>query len=441
MTASVSTFSPKPHTPFQWARAALRRGDAGAPERCCAASSAAAASSSSWHDAGYRGSRASSRAAIAGSPTSSRRRSASARASTAGRTAAASTSGSRRSTKHGLDAAFYLRRRSLGETLPWEHLDAGVSDRFLHQDLARAVEGRLTPDCSIERCTYCGACDFRDVRNVDYHPEGAKGTDHRGAAISRWAEMVVPSEDATLPEWETRAWRRIRTDVAARRAAREPSPPAPRRSTRRRFRRRSAPTPRPALVTGEGNAEEWLGAVPSSLAPVAGCRAAPVQRIRLRYRKVGPARFIGIARARQRVRPRRSPRPPADGVLARPSPACPRIAFGPAPAGRRLERRRALRHRAHRGAAPPPRCGATLAAELPDGLTLLGVVRDSARRAQHRASDRRASAGEVDLRRSGRPSCRRADRRSRAVPARASRSPSASQASAASASSTRGRRS
>src|SRR5205823_13263653 len=49
-----------------------------------------------------------------------------------------------------------------------------------------------------------------------------------------------------------------------------------------------AEAPRP----GEGNAEEWLGAVPSSLAP--GATGPPaVQRIRLRYRKVGPARFIG----------------------------------------------------------------------------------------------------------------------------------------------------
>src|SRR5262249_58223704 len=39
---------------------------------------------------------------------------------------------------HGLDAAFYLRRRPLGEQLPWDHLDAGLSRRFLLQDLARA---------------------------------------------------------------------------------------------------------------------------------------------------------------------------------------------------------------------------------------------------------------------------------------------------------------
>src|SRR5439155_2095498 len=79
---------------------------------------------------------------------------------------------------HGLEPRFYLRRRPLAEKLPWDHLDAGVSRKFLLQALARAVAGVLPPDCSIERCTYCGACDFEAVRNVDYHPEGAKGSDH-----------------------------------------------------------------------------------------------------------------------------------------------------------------------------------------------------------------------------------------------------------------------
>src|SRR2546426_4413671 len=43
--------------------------------------------------------------------------------------------------EHGLEPAFYLRRRPLGEALPWDHLDAGVSRKFLLQDLARAVQG------------------------------------------------------------------------------------------------------------------------------------------------------------------------------------------------------------------------------------------------------------------------------------------------------------
>src|SRR6185295_13059044 len=48
----------------------------------------------------------------------------------------------------------------------------------------------------------------------------------------------------------------------------------------------------PPARGGDGHAEEWLGAVASSLAPDPGT-PPPAQRVRLRYRKVGPARFIG----------------------------------------------------------------------------------------------------------------------------------------------------
>src|SRR6185295_17175942 len=48
----------------------------------------------------------------------------------------------------------------------------------------------------------------------------------------------------------------------------------------------------PPARGGDGHAEEWLGAVASSLAPDP-VAPPPAQRVRLRYRKVGPARFIG----------------------------------------------------------------------------------------------------------------------------------------------------
>src|SRR5262249_30050555 len=156
-------------------------------------------------------------------------------------------------------------RRPLGETLPWDHLDAGLSQKFLQQDLARAVAEQLTPDCSVERCTYCGACDFEKIRNVDYHPEGAKGGEHRGERIPRWAELLVPPADPgdPLPEWETRTWRGIRTRVAARRAARLPVAARPDAAGTEAPLPASFSAPASDTVApgGEGNAEEWLGAV------------------------------------------------------------------------------------------------------------------------------------------------------------------------------------
>src|SRR4030095_12505447 len=103
---------------------------------------------------------------------------------------------------HGIDPNFYLRRRLLDEPLPWDHLDSGVTKKWLQRDLAKAFAATLTPDCSVERCSYCGACDFKTIRNVTYHMNGAKGADHRGPHVDDWAKAIVPERAA----WGTRQW-------------------------------------------------------------------------------------------------------------------------------------------------------------------------------------------------------------------------------------------
>jgi hypothetical protein len=325
VTASVSTFSPKPHTPFQWA-AQLDQDETQARQRCSGASSPPGIEFR-WHDSRLSWLEGCSRAAIAGSPTYSRRRSAWARAYDGWSDRCRPELWEQALAAHGLDAAFYLRRRPLAEVLPWEHLDAGVSRKFLSAELARAVQGVLTPDCSIERCTYCGACDFKQVRNVDYHPEGAKGGLHHGARISRWAEMLVPDpEDAELPEWETRTWRRVRVSACGRPSA---STRARRRSPTRRCRHRSPKaSARRGSARANGNAEEWLGAVPSQLSPRGEAQRA-VQRIRIRYRKGGPARFIGT-REMSSVFARAAKRAGLPVAFSQGHHPLPRMAFGPA---------------------------------------------------------------------------------------------------------------
>lgn len=58
-----------------------------------------------------------------------------------------------------IDPAFYAyRRREYGEKLPWDHLDFGVSKRFLIEEHRRALEGKRTLDCRSGRCAGCGVC-------------------------------------------------------------------------------------------------------------------------------------------------------------------------------------------------------------------------------------------------------------------------------------------
>jgi radical SAM family uncharacterized protein len=57
----------------------------------------------------------------------------------------------------GLDPAFYARReRSLEEILPWSHINIGVSPEFLKLEYHRAATGEITPDCRIDACNACG---------------------------------------------------------------------------------------------------------------------------------------------------------------------------------------------------------------------------------------------------------------------------------------------
>jgi radical SAM family uncharacterized protein len=57
----------------------------------------------------------------------------------------------------GLDIDFYARRqRPLDETLPWSHIDIGVTTDFLKREYQRALEGEQTPDCREGPCNACG---------------------------------------------------------------------------------------------------------------------------------------------------------------------------------------------------------------------------------------------------------------------------------------------
>lgn len=64
----------------------------------------------------------------------------------------------------GLDPCFYANRmRSPDELFPWEHLHPGVERHFLWQERERALELGHTLDCAREGCTGCGVCERLQV--------------------------------------------------------------------------------------------------------------------------------------------------------------------------------------------------------------------------------------------------------------------------------------
>jgi radical SAM family uncharacterized protein/radical SAM-linked protein len=67
----------------------------------------------------------------------------------------------------GIDPDFYTSRpRTRTEPLPWDHIDTGISKRFLEKEWENAAARATTPDCRDHDCTGCGVCDFKTVRPV-----------------------------------------------------------------------------------------------------------------------------------------------------------------------------------------------------------------------------------------------------------------------------------
>lgn len=64
--------------------------------------------------------------------------------------------------EEGVDPAFYAnRKREYDEIMPWDHLDYGISKKFLVTQNKLARQGITTPNCR-EKCSGCGAACFKE---------------------------------------------------------------------------------------------------------------------------------------------------------------------------------------------------------------------------------------------------------------------------------------
>ncbi|MEH2327918.1 TIGR03936 family radical SAM-associated protein [Nostoc sp.] len=81
------------------------------------------------------------------------------------------------STQHGLNFSYPLTARakpelsansthSLDIPLPWDHIDTGIDKKWLQEDLQRALEAAIVPDCSFEGCSHCGVCGTDFGHNI-----------------------------------------------------------------------------------------------------------------------------------------------------------------------------------------------------------------------------------------------------------------------------------
>lgn len=79
--------------------------------------------------------------------------------------------------ENGLTPEEYTRGRTRDEVLPWDHLHSGTSREFLEREMDKALAESLSPDCRYSACHLCGVCDVgkkssnldKSAPDVQYH--------------------------------------------------------------------------------------------------------------------------------------------------------------------------------------------------------------------------------------------------------------------------------
>ena len=95
--------------------------------------------------------------------------------------------------EHGVGLHFFAHReKGEKEVLPFDHIDCEVTKPYLWKSRVGALKEAAIPDCAYdgEICTACGACDYEVVDTIVYHPE-----DYRKIAKVAPEEL---SKDRTL---------------------------------------------------------------------------------------------------------------------------------------------------------------------------------------------------------------------------------------------------
>ncbi|WP_045216754.1 TIGR03960 family B12-binding radical SAM protein [Desulfonatronovibrio magnus] len=112
----------------------------------------------------------------------------------------------------GLKPEDYLRSRQLDEYLPWDHLDCGLSKKYLQTEKNRALQNKTTKDCRYQNCRQCGVCQKKGSPSRLPASGGLKinnilNLDHRDQEDEE-QELSVEQKDLTEKSCHYRVWYR-----------------------------------------------------------------------------------------------------------------------------------------------------------------------------------------------------------------------------------------
>jgi radical SAM family uncharacterized protein/radical SAM-linked protein len=66
----------------------------------------------------------------------------------------------------GINPEDFTREREISEKLPWDNIDCGVSREFLLEEKQKSTDQTATADCRLDDCQNCGVCDFSTTKNI-----------------------------------------------------------------------------------------------------------------------------------------------------------------------------------------------------------------------------------------------------------------------------------
>ncbi len=264
------------------------------------------------------------------------------------------------------------RPRHVEEPLPWDHIDCGVSKKFLQREYRKAFQVKGTPDCHVGPCSNCGEVCVPDWRTWaervglltvpspesrvpsrgEGQPAAAEAAPVLSLAALREFDEAFESRDATVEEAEASGIWNLEAAVGG--VDEAAAPPA-----------EAAGERRPAV----GGRPESDGGGPGSGGPPPSAPA--VQRLSFYFHKAGDLRFLShleVVRSFTRAM-RRAGLPLAYSQGYNPQP---RVSVASAlpvgVAGLRELAEVELRERVDPGAF-----AARLNGQLPEGLRVLGA--------------------------------------------------------------------
>lgn len=101
---------------------------------------------------------------------------------------------------HGIDPKIYVAEKRIDVKLPWDHIGNGVTKSFLKREYENAMSGEETPDCRLKGCHACGLMHHDVCQEIIHQGEAptSKSTDEN--TFGRSKKLVAPTVEPTIKQ-------------------------------------------------------------------------------------------------------------------------------------------------------------------------------------------------------------------------------------------------